>query len=215
MKRVIDALTYDEVHAIIGLFHGRFATRNRCLVKLMLNTGLRIKEAVSLNVGDVFQNGHVSDDLYVRPETAKRKKARYIPLNGSAKAAIAEVLLFNRSNGFPTEPSDPLFVSQRLNPAGEHRLCPQAFQHIIRLRRGRLQTNLTVTPHLFRHTFITQVYRRTKDIQIAQELAGHASITTTTRYMHRTRGEKRAAVNLLDDQRCNSFSGLTNPSRVV
>ena len=97
MKRVIDALTPSETDAVLGLFHGRFATRNRCIVLLMLNTGLRIKEAVSLNVADVFDNGRVREDLYVRPETAKRKKARYIPLNSSAKAAIAEVLLFNLS----------------------------------------------------------------------------------------------------------------------
>jgi integrase/recombinase XerD len=215
MKRVIDALTHDEVNAVIGLFHGRFAARNRGLVNLMLNTGLRIREAVSLNVADVFQNGHVSDDLYVRPETAKRKKARYIPLNGSAKAAIAEVLLFNRSNGFLTGPDAPLFVSQRLNPAGEHRLCPEAFQHIIRTRRGGMETNLTVTSHLFRHTFLTRVYRETKDLQIVQELAGHASISTTTRYTHRTRAEKAAAVARLDRHPAGSGLGLTSPSRVV
>ena len=66
------------------------------------------------------------------------------------------------------------------------------------MRRKYLPIGITVTSHIFRHTFITRIYRATKDIQIAQELAGHANIATTTRYTHRTRDEKRAAVECLE-----------------
>ncbi len=209
MKRIIDALKPEEIHALLESFTGQFATRNRCIVELMLHTGLRIAEATGLNVSDVFDHDRVRNDLYVRAETAKRKKARYIPLNSRARAAISRALNFNRSSGFPTDPGAPLFVSQKQGPRGERRLCPRAFQHIIRQKRKDLPTNLTVTSHLFRHTFITGIYRNTKDLQIAQELAGHSHITTTIRYMHRSRDEKRAAVALLEGKTSGSAQSNT------
>lgn len=200
MKRVIDALTPEEAMAVKASFKGKFAVRNRALVELMLNTGLRIKEAVSLNVEDIFDGLTVKPELYVRPETAKRKKARYIPLNENARAALWDVLAFNEENGYPLGPCDPVFVSQRQGPTGEFRLCTQAFQHIIRRKRKAMGVKLTVTPHIFRHTFISRVYRLTKSIRIAQDLAGHADISTTMRYTHTTRSEMADAVNMLAEK---------------
>jgi integrase/recombinase XerC len=49
-----------------------------------------------------------------------------------------------------------------------------------------------ITPHKLRHTFITSIIEKTKDIPLAQKLAGHTEISTTMRYHHNTPEEIKA-----------------------
>jgi site-specific recombinase XerD len=46
-----------------------------------------------------------------------------------------------------------------------------------------------ITPHSFRHYFVTNVLRKTGNIKIAQEFARHSSVTVTERYAHLSDGE--------------------------
>jgi site-specific recombinase XerD len=51
--------------------------------------------------------------------------------------------------------------------------------------------------HSLRHTFLTQVYSKTRDLRLTQELAGHSSPTMTARYAHIGQQDKQDAVNSL------------------
>lgn len=58
----------------------------------------------------------------------------------------------------------------------------------------RILAVVGVYPHQLRHTFLTLLYRDTRDLRLVQVIAGHASIQTTTRYTHHTADEIRAAM---------------------
>ena len=65
----------------------------------------------------------------------------------------------------------------------------------IYLQRAGLPKKFHV--HSMRHTFLTAVYNRTKDLRLCQELAGHSSPVTTSRYAHVNQASKVEAINAL------------------
>lgn len=78
----------DQILAQIDL-RDPLGRRDLCALILARNLGLRVAELVALNVFDVAVGREVRPALYVRPETAKYRSARVIPLNAAAREAVA------------------------------------------------------------------------------------------------------------------------------
>ena len=72
----------------------------------------------------------------------------------------------------------PLFVGSRGG-----RLRPEIIQTTVRQLRGALGLSETATPHAFRHSFATHLLVGGADLRSVQELLGHASLSTTQRYI--------------------------------
>ncbi len=141
--------------------------RDVALMTLLYGCGLRISEALDLNVGDIPKT---NDVLVI---TGKGNKQRMVPLLGIVKKAI-DAYLKER----PFETTDtPLFVGSR----GE-RLNPGVVQRQIRKIRAYLGLPDTVTPHALRHSFATHLLTAGSDLRSVQELLGHASLSATQRY---------------------------------
>ena len=59
-------------------------------------------------------------------------------------------------------------------------------------------TKIKFTAHTFRHTYLTKLAQNGADIYKIQKIAGHSSITTTTRYLHSCNRELAKTSKLAD-----------------
>ncbi len=139
--------------------------RDEALFALLYGSGLRIAEALALNVGDAGR-----ESLRV---TGKGGKQRVVPVLPAVAAAIATWLRHH------TDPAadKPLFIGargERLNPGMAQR----------RMREFRQGRGLPehATPHALRHSFATHLLAGGADLRSIQDLLGHASLSTTQRY---------------------------------
>ena len=84
-------LNNDEIRKVADCFSGTFATRNRGLFMLGVSTGGRIRELLSLQIRDVYQNGKpVSDLLFERSIVKGGEVSRAVPVNADGRLAIDE-----------------------------------------------------------------------------------------------------------------------------
>ena len=142
--------------------------RDRAILSLLYGCGLRISEALALNVGDITDQ---SDFLRIK---GKGNKERIVPVLPIIRQCIDAYLAKS-----PYQPSvgEPLFLGAR----GE-RLSPRIIQRQMQKLRGRIGLSDNLTPHALRHTFATQLLQKGVDLRSIQELLGHSSLITTQRY---------------------------------
>jgi integrase/recombinase XerC len=168
--------------------------RDHLLFSLALGTGLREGEIVALDVGDVRRA-----DGRAKRSIELRHFARKGPRRGRGDGAAQIVHLpdgtyykldkFLRRRGRELAPSTPLFVGR-----GGGRLSTRRVRELFAEWQERAGFERRYTFHELRHTAITNAYRATRDIRIAQRVARHARIDTTTRYEHASDQEVAAAV---------------------
>jgi integrase/recombinase XerC len=154
----------------------------RCLVILLLTTGMRRSEAVGIALEDVdLENGQ----LLVH---GKGSKERTVPLTQEATEVIRHYLGHRKKTDCLR-----LFVSQT-GEAIQGRVVNQMLDRV--LQKAEL-VGRGITPHTLRHTFATHLIRNGTDIRTVQELLGHSDIQTTARYLHSDTRTKQAAVGRL------------------
>ncbi len=168
-------LTDPEVHGVLraaGASRHGLAPRNYALVQLMLQTGIRVGEVATLQLGDVTINDR-SGSLRIRQ--GKGLKAREVPLNATARRAVKAYLDIRPS----VTKVEPLFLSSRDGP-----MPVRSIQAVIAsvARRARMQ-RVPVSAHTLRHTFALGYLRDNpgKLVELAA-LLGHESLDTTAVY---------------------------------
>ncbi|WP_198378477.1 tyrosine-type recombinase/integrase, partial [Neoroseomonas rubea] len=145
------------------------AARDVALFSLLYGAGLRISEALSLDLRDAPLPGR-EDALRVR---GKGDKERLVPVLPAVRAAIAAYLM-ERGPGAPEE---PLFLGAR-----GKRLDAAVAQRALREFRRLAGLPEHATPHALRHSFATHLLGAGADLRAIQDLLGHASLSTTQRY---------------------------------
>ena len=141
--------------------------RDVAIFTILYGCGLRISEALSLNLDDINHN----DFLKIK---GKGNKERLVPLLPVIKEKIAAYLAacpYNIKSG------EALFLGAR----GE-RLSPRIVQRTLEKIRAYLGLSDSLTPHALRHSFATHLLANGTDLRTIQELLGHASLSTTQRY---------------------------------
>ena len=141
--------------------------RDVAILTILYGCGLRISEALALNVGDINHN----DFLKIR---GKGNKDRIVPILPVIKDKIDAYLTacpYNQKVG------DPLFLGAR----GE-RISPRIVQRTLEKIRLSLGLPDNLTPHALRHSFATHLLAEGTDLRSIQELLGHSSLSTTQRY---------------------------------
>lgn len=141
--------------------------RDTALASLLYGAGLRINEALSLNIADLPPT-----DGALRV-TGKGNKQRIVPLLPAIRAALAQWL---RLHPAPS-PDSPLFLGAR-----GARLNAGVVQKAMRDFRRSNGLPEHATPHALRHSFATHLLTAGADLRSIQELLGHASLSTTQRY---------------------------------
>ena len=153
--------------------------RDRALLELLYATGARVAEACGLDLSAIE-----AQDALVRLE-GKGGKARLVPLGEPAQDAIARYLEAGRGALAVGGGSDALLLNTRGG-----RLGPRDARTAV--RRAAINAGLgPITPHTLRHSYATHLLERGADMRQVQELLGHASLATTQRYTHLSRGRLR------------------------
>ena len=142
--------------------------RNNALLTLLYGCGLRISEALDLNIGDIPVT---TNQLRIR---GKGNKERITPIIPAIRHSIDQYLSLCP---YDTGKGAPLFKGAR----GD-RLNQGVAQKALRDLRAVLGLPETATPHALRHSFATHLLQNGANLREIQELLGHASLSTTQRY---------------------------------
>jgi integrase/recombinase XerD len=167
--RRVEFLTAPEIQKLICAIptHTFTGMRLRALVEVLLTTGLRISEALSLNRASIDRQNHEAEII------GKGNRPRTVFFSQGCLAWIDRYLAFRRD----TCPA--LFITTGRVPRRLGRAdMSKAFKRLRRL------SGITkrLTPHMLRHTFCTSLLHNGADIMFIKELAGHQDIQTTARY---------------------------------
>jgi len=141
--------------------------RDTALFVLLYGCGLRIAEALALDVRDV-----PGPDAMLRV-VGKGSKERIVPMLPAVRAALAGWLALHPDRA----PDSPLFVGARGG-----RLAAAVAQRTLRQFRRLSGLPEHATPHALRHSFATHLLAGGADLRSIQDLLGHASLSTTQRY---------------------------------
>ena len=159
------------------------ALLDRALLELLYSSGLRVSEALRLDLEDISLDG-----AFVRV-IGKGDRERLVPVGEIALEAIRAWLDGARTSivvEHHVQPirGGPLFVGR----TGK-RLARQQAWAIVKRAAAAAGLTARVSPHTLRHSFATHLLEGGADLRIVQELLGHASISTTQLYTHVT-GER-------------------------
>lgn len=168
------ALTPPDARAVaeeIGEVSEVAATqaRDTALFSLLYGSGLRIAEALALDVADAPLPG---SEAMLRV-VGKGAKERIVPVLPAVREAVAAWLRLHPS---PTRDA-PLFLGEKGG-----RLNAGVAQRTMRVFRQQHGLPEHATPHALRHSFATHLLAGGADLRSIQDLLGHASLSTTQRY---------------------------------
>jgi integrase/recombinase XerD len=168
-KRLLDASQYTWVQKASGQrykIRRPNGDRDKALILILLDTGMRVGELCRLRVGDInLDNGEV----YIRPHRDGRKsRARTVYIGDRTKQAIWKYTARVQAGKDLTKPfvelkgSSILWLIKRI---GKNAKVPNAH------------------PHKFRHTFAISYLRNGGDVFTLQRLLGHADLAMTRKYV--------------------------------
>ncbi|KKM10738.1 hypothetical protein SY88_11610 [Clostridiales bacterium PH28_bin88] len=178
-KRLPVFLTLDECHRLLeAVAQSPHPELDVGLVKLMLLTGLRVRELTTIRFSTLDL---VNRRIHV---TGKGPRERLVPLSQAAAETVRAYLSVR-----PTCDHDLLFIDPRGRPAQ-----PEYVRKVIREALPHAGITKRVTPHTLRHTFATLLYGAGAGLLELQRLLGHSFVTTTEIYTHATPQQLRSAV---------------------
>jgi len=178
MTQNIKCLTPQEEERFLDILKNRKdAERAYMLYHLMLVTGLRISEALSLNVEHA---GRAKVELKVKGWIKKGKKKERLKTVYFPKILqkhLKDYLKVKTKKRENLAPEAPLFVSRNGS-----RISPRQVQRDFKkwVREAGIESDLT--PHALRHTVGTRLLKEFKNAKLVQRYLGHSDVTTTLRY---------------------------------
>jgi len=183
----IDVLTPEEVKKLLDSIDRQsvLGYRDYVLYTLLYRLGLRIGEALSINLEDVNLEKEV---LTIH---GKGRRKRILPLISDV-GNIIRTWLELRSRLFGSIDQDALFISKKGNRLAI-RTAQENFQKLVN-QAGQLSLT-KVTPHSLRHAFATHAVEGNADLVVLKAVMGHASIHSTQIYLHPSLKSLRKAIN--------------------
>ena len=185
------ALDETEVDLLLGAVTGDdpLAQRDRALLELLYGTGIRISEAVGLDLADLdLEDGTLR-------VLGKGSKERIVPLGRSARTAMQTYLRDGRLvlRGARTVRRSARDADAVVLNARGGRISRQSCWTIVRRAGQRVGLDEHLSPHVLRHSCATHMLDHGADLRVVQELLGHASISTTQVYTKVSPERLRAA----------------------
>lgn len=192
-------LSREQVAALLRTVR---EVRYRTALTLIYHTGLRVGEAVRIQLRDLRDTHSEHPRLHVR--CGKGGKDRYVPL---APTMVAELRAWWKTHRHPTflfpgpssgwrERAQPANAAQRANT----HLSVSAVQNTFRLARATAGLPVEATVHTLRHCYATHLLEEDVNLRLISQYLGHASLETTLIYTHLTplnEARTRAALDVL------------------
>lgn len=182
-RKVIDVLSDDEIAKLLAALSGDewLTVRNRLIVALMLDSGLRLNEVVTLQAAHV----HLKDRYLI--VTGKGDKQRTVPFGEFTANTLEQYLFVTRSAG--SRGTLLIKVSETL--CGFEPITQATVKNMF--RRLKVRSGISrLYPHLLRHTFATRYLENGGNIYTLQEILGHSSLEMVKKYLHLATSRIRA-----------------------
>ena len=172
-KKIPDVLTLDEQEKLLNQFNLRYITsqRNKTMIQLLLNTGLRLSEMTNLKWNDIdLMTGQV------KVVEGKGLKDRILWLDEETLTMLGK---WKQRQFKEWGRSDLVFTTRTL-----HSLDGKAVRSMIKTYSDKAGIKKHITTHSLRHTFASDLLRETKNLRIVHKALGHADISSTQIYTH-------------------------------
>lgn len=172
----IKSLTSDQFKLLLKQPNQRTYAgfRDYVMMYLLLDTGMRIGEAIALTKEDIDFKTNV---IELRSATTKNRKTRYVPISQNTNKLLRE--LINETEEF-----------------GTHYIFTTVYGNQIETTRFRQRLKaygeeagikgVRVSPHTFRHTFAKYYLLNNGDVMTLQKILGHSSIEMVRKYVNMT-----------------------------
>ena len=154
--------------------------RNKLIIEMFYNTGIRRAELIGLHDDDVR-----AEEIKV---TGKRSKQRLVPYGPELAALIADYRKARREAGFAH--TDYFFIKKDGEP-----LYPQLVYRVVKQALSQVCTLEKKSPHVLRHTFASVMLNNGAGLNSVKELLGHHSLASTEVYTHITFEELKQSYN--------------------
>ena len=167
LVKLIESPVRLEKDELVGI-------RNRAMLEVLLSSGMRISELVSLNKNQLDGTGR----LFIK---GKGKKERFVYLTASATFWVNQYITRRRDQ------APAMFVplrGSRVARKSSSRISTNYLQAKIKEYREKLRINVPTSAHSLRHGFATYLAESGANPAAIQVLLGHESLDTTTRYVH-------------------------------
>lgn len=188
-------LSLEQSIELLNAVEGPNAERDRCMLTLFLNCGLRLAELVSINISDVRSNNSTIRIL------GKGNKERIVYLNQACLEAIQAYLAVRPKDG--VKDRNALFISNRGT-----RISPKTVQYVVKSYLEKIGlSGPGYSVHKLRHTAATLMYRSGTDIRVLQDILGHANLGTTEIYTHTSSDQMEKAI------KGNPLANVSPPKR--
>ncbi|WP_460359498.1 tyrosine-type recombinase/integrase [Mycobacterium sp. ZZG] len=169
--------------------------RDRLLFTVLAETGLRIGEALGLRHEDIDAASCVVAVVGRTNANGARAKSgsRQVPVPGRLIRLYCDYLHAE----YGDLDSDYVFVNLWADPVGVPMSYRSVYDLVLRLRA---RSGILFSPHMFRHTYATDLLRRGVAVEVVSKLLGHASISTT--------GDTYSHLNVEDTRRALVAAGV-------
>ena len=180
IRKILAAL-YENIKAAATEYERSAAIRNAAVIELLFATGARVSEICSLKAKDI--------DLDAKTVRifGKGSKERIIQIENDDVLAI-----LHRYKTLFSEyilPDGYFFLNNR-----KQRFSEQSVRIVIKHLETQINSDIHITPHMFRHSVATMLLEEDVDIRYIQKILGHSSITTTQIYTHVTSAKQREII---------------------
>ena len=195
--RVLSESEVRKVLKVIGF--RRHAVRDRAIFLLGLYSRMRAIELSGLRVCDVLtKEAEVRDEIHLSSDQTKGRKGRTVILGKKARDEIKTYLCdrYKTRDLQPlllTDTSRPLFTTQK-NPRRGFSPNTLSGHFCTLMREANIEGG---SSHSMRRSFITSLADKGVSVRVLQELAGHANLQTTARYIAVNDAVMRRAVDLV------------------
>lgn len=189
-SKTVDYLTIDEVDAILNQISTTSleGQRDDVLLRFLYNTGARVQETVDIMALDLRLDSPPSVRFF-----GKGRKERICPLWSDTAKRINSLLI---RRGVSVEDSVPVFINRKGKPLtrfGVRYIVDKYKQPAAKSCPSLVRKN--VHPHIWRHTCAMHLLQSGVDLNTIRCWLGHASVTTTNRYVEIDLEMKRRALD--------------------
>jgi integrase/recombinase XerC len=185
-KRVPTFVEEGQMDLLLDDFEfgdGFTGIRNRLVLDLLYQTGMRRSELIALKIGSINREGKSMKVM------GKRAKERIIPMGDELLAAIDNYLVL-RNEVVGEKSEDHLIVTEKGKAAYD-----KLIYRIVNNYLAMVTTLEKKSPHVLRHTFATHMLNGGADLNAIKELLGHANLSATQIYTHNTYKKLKSIYN--------------------